>query len=54
MTCRSGVQAVQRIHYDVNGGIETERGRRCFEIVIDCFRDTDAVYPCFLQLLRSH
>jgi hypothetical protein len=53
MAGRRSVQPVQRVHYDVNGGIETERGRRRFKIVIDRFWYADAVDAGLLQLLRS-
>src|ERR1051326_3762464 len=54
MTGRCSVQAVQRVHHDVNSGIETERSRCRFEVVVDSPRNTDAVDPGFLKLLRSH
>src|SRR4030095_386896 len=54
MAGRRSVQPVQRVHYYVDGRIETECGRRRFEIVVDRLRYPDAVYPGLLQLLRSH
>src|ERR1051326_2022385 len=54
MTGRCSVQAVQRVHHDVNSGIETERSRCRFEVVVDSLRNTDAVDPGFLKLLSSH
>src|SRR6476659_1578864 len=52
-SCR-GVQTIQRVNDDINGRIETERGRRRFEIVVDRLRDADAIDAGLLQLLRSH
>ena len=45
---------IERIHYHVDRGIKTERGRRRFNIVVDRFRYADAVDAGFLQLLRGH
>jgi hypothetical protein len=54
MAGRRSVQPVQRIHYYVNGRIETERGCCRFKIVVDCLGYADAVDAGLLQLLRSH
>src|SRR6266550_1523103 len=54
VTGRGGMQSVERVHHHVNGRIESERGRRSFKIVVDCFGDTDAIDAGFLQLLRRH
>src|SRR6476620_6582062 len=54
MAIRRSVQTIQRIHHDINGRIETECGRRRFEIVVDSLRYADAVDAGLLQLLRSH
>src|SRR4029077_612781 len=54
MAGRRSVKSVQRVHYDINGRIETERGCCRFEIVVDRLRYTDAVDASLLQLLRSH
>ena len=54
MAGRRSVKSIQRVHYDINGRIETERGRRRFEIVVDRLRYADAVDAGLLQLLRSH
>ena len=54
MAGRRCMQSVQPVHYYVNGRIETEGGRRRFEIVVDRLRYADAVDAGLLQLLRSH
>src|SRR4029077_14549604 len=54
MARRRSVTAVQRVHYYVDSRIETERGRRRFEIVVDRLRYADAADAGLLQLLRSH
>jgi len=41
-------------HHHVNRRIESECGRRRFQIVVDGFRDTDTIDAGFLQLLRRH
>ncbi len=50
VTGRRGVQAIERVHHHRHRGIETERHGRGFEIVIDRFRNADAVDPGLLQL----
>ena len=52
MTSRGSMKSIQRVYHDVNGRIESKRRRRCFKIIIDRFRYTDAVDPSLLQLLR--
>ena len=37
MAGRRSVQPIQRVHHNINGRIETERGCRRFEIVVDRF-----------------
>src|SRR5438874_5119837 len=54
MAGRRSMQPVQRVHYYVNGRIETERGCRRFKIIVDRLRYADAVDAGLLQLLRSH
>jgi hypothetical protein len=54
MAGRSSVKSIQRVYHHINRRIETERGCRRFEIVIDRFWDPDAVDASLLQLLRSH
>src|SRR5262245_20225510 len=54
MASRRSVQPVQRVHYYVNGRIETERGCCRFKIVVDRLGYADAVDAGLLQLLRSH
>ena len=41
MTFRRSMQAIQSVCHAGYRGIEAERHRRCFEIVIDRFRYTD-------------
>ena len=53
MTRGRGVQSIQRVHHHADSGIESERHRRRFKIVVDCLWDADAVDASFLQLLRG-
>ena len=50
MVCKS----IQRVHHDINSRIESERGGRRFEIVVDRLGHADAIDASLLQLLRSH
>ena len=54
VTCRSGVHSIERIHHNIDSGIESERRCCRFEIVVDGLRDTDAIDAGLLQLLRRH
>jgi hypothetical protein len=54
MTSRRSVQPIQGVHHHINRRIETERGSRRFEIVVDRLRYANAVDPGLLQLLRGH
>jgi len=49
----TGVQSVERIHYHRYRGIKSESHRRGFKIIVDRFRDADAIDARFLQLLRG-
>src|SRR6266542_1514807 len=49
----TGVQSVERIHYHGNRGIEAESHRCRFKIIVDRFRDADAIDTRLLQLLRG-
>ena len=55
MTRRGRVQAIERIHYFRDRGIETERHRRRLDVVVDRFRNADAIDARFLHLhCRRH
>ncbi len=48
MTGRRSVQPIERVHYHIDGRIESERRRRGLEVVVDGFGDTDAIDPGLL------
>ena len=48
VTCRGGMQTIERVHYRCHGGIETEGHGRSFQIVVDGFWNTHAIDPRFL------
>src|SRR5438552_5010858 len=45
-----GVQTIKRVHHFRHSRIESERHRRRFDVVVDRFRDTDAIDARFLHL----
>ena len=53
VTGGGGVQAIERVCDARDRGIETERHRRGFEIVVDRLRNADAVDAGFLKLQRG-
>src|SRR4029079_4542567 len=54
VTRRRGVHPIERVHYDCDSRIESERRRSGFDIVVDCLRNANAINAGFLQLLRGH
>src|SRR4030095_4266553 len=53
MTRRGSVQAIKRVHHRRHSRVKTERHRRCFQIVVNRFRNADAVDSSLLQLQRG-
>ena len=51
MTSCGGMKPIERIDDDIDSGIESEGHGRCFEIIVDCFRNADAIDAGLLQLL---
>src|SRR5215475_6421283 len=51
MTGRGRVHPIERVHDNIDRGIETECGRSCFQVVVDRLRHADTIDACFLQLL---
>ena len=53
MTRRGRMQAIKRVHHHRDRRVKTEGHCRCFQIVVDRFRNANAVDPRFLQLQRG-
>src|SRR5438067_410373 len=53
VTCGGGVQSVEGVHHFRHGGVETECHCRCFDVVVDRFRDADAIDAGLLHLHRG-
>ncbi len=49
---RRCVQAIERVHHFRDRGIEAECHRRRFNVIVDCFWNTDAIDARFLHLHR--